>query len=735
MTARRTVAVFTGNRAEYGLQFPILRAIDVHPGLEYRLVAGGAHLDEDFGATLDEIHDDGFKVHAQVDVGRDTDTLAGTALAIGCGIVSVCAALERLHPDWLVVYGDRYESFAALVAASQMGIPTAHVEGGDYTDGGALDDSVRHAMTKLAHLHFTTNADATERVLRLGEEPWRVHTVGLPSLDLVASGDFAGRDEVLEGLGLTTERPIHLFCQHSVATEADVAVTQLQPSLAALRRLAGDGHQIVVTYPNNDAGGRRMIVEIESLHDEPGFVVVKSLGRRRFLGVLDVIGHHARGAFAGNSSAGIKRRPPSVARWSTSAPGNTGVCAATTSSRCPMTRTRSRRPCGGASTTRSSAPPVATAVIPTAPATPVRASPRCSLSHPWTLSCCRSGSPTDMKARNQAKIYARARTPLETVIPLETPYSVEIDVCSACNFKCSFCFQADRQQVRRSGITLGRMEMPLFEKIVGDLRAFPDRIRKVRLFEFGEPLLHPQLPEMIRAVNTADVTDHVEITTNGLLLTEKLNLELVDAGLSQVNISVSGITEERYREVSGVKVDLARFTATLEHLHRHKGDLHIYVKLADDGSLSKADEQEFYRLFGDSCDDIFIERVSPIWRDTDINEGMEAALGPYGQPLTYKDVCPLIFTRMVINPDGVVVACCVDWKRQYVIGDLTQDSASDVWNGPALRDLRVRHLRREREDIELCRGCTALMSCTIDDVDAHAEAILGRMCREQGDQA
>jgi UDP-hydrolysing UDP-N-acetyl-D-glucosamine 2-epimerase len=305
----RTVAVFTGNRSEYGLQFPVLRAIDVHPALDYRLIAGGAHLDEDFGATLDEIHEDGFKVHAQIDVVMRQDTLAGTSRAIGSGILSVCDALERIRPDWLVVYGDRYESFAAVIAASQMGVPTAHVEGGDYTDGGALDDSVRHAMTKLAHLHFTTNAGATERVLRLGEEPWRVHTVGLPSLDLVATGDFAGPDEVLEDLGLTTESPIHLFCQHSVATEADDAVAQLLPSLEALGRLTKDGHQVVATYPNNDAGGRRMVVEIERLRDERGFTVVKSLGRRRFLGLLNVIGKHARGAFIGNSSAGIKETP------------------------------------------------------------------------------------------------------------------------------------------------------------------------------------------------------------------------------------------------------------------------------------------------------------------------------------------------------------------------------------------------------------------------------------------
>src|SRR5664280_130623 len=109
-----------------------------------------------------------------------------------------------------------------------------------------------------------------------------------------------------------------------------------------------------------------------------------------------------------------------------------------------------------------------------------------------------------MKARNQAKIYARERNPLETVLPLETPYSVEIDVCSACNFSCAFCFQADKAEIRRSGVRLGRMGLPLYEKIIADLGRFPDRIKKVRLFEFGEPLLHPQLPEMIRIVRAAD---------------------------------------------------------------------------------------------------------------------------------------------------------------------------------------------------------------------------------------
>ena len=150
---------------------------------------------------MQEIRADGFEVHAQVAIDMPEDTLFATAQAIGSGIVSLSHALDELRPDFLVVYADRFEGFAAVVAGTQMGIPTAHVEGGDYTEGGALDDSVRHAMTKLAHLHFTTNEQAAERVRRLGEEPWRVFNIGFPALDLVAVGNYAGRDEVYRDFG------------------------------------------------------------------------------------------------------------------------------------------------------------------------------------------------------------------------------------------------------------------------------------------------------------------------------------------------------------------------------------------------------------------------------------------------------------------------------------------------------------------------------------------------------
>jgi UDP-hydrolysing UDP-N-acetyl-D-glucosamine 2-epimerase len=303
---RRKIAVFTGNRAEYGLQYPILRAISADLRLDYYLLAGGAHLEEEFGTTSAEIEADGFRIHRRVEMRMTRDNLCATAQAISTGILSLSSILEELRPDLFVTYGDRFESFSAAIAATQMNIPTAHVEGGDYTDGGALDDSVRHAMTKLAHLHFVTNEQAAERIRRLGEEPWRVFTVGLPSLDLVAAGKYATTDELAEALGLDLNRPVVLFCQHSVTTEFDQAVAQIKPSLEALLELGKLSYQVIITYPNSDAGGRQMIQHIERLNGAPGILIVRSLGRHRFLGVLNLIGRVGRGACVGNSSAGIK---------------------------------------------------------------------------------------------------------------------------------------------------------------------------------------------------------------------------------------------------------------------------------------------------------------------------------------------------------------------------------------------------------------------------------------------
>ena len=309
---KRTVAIFTGNRAEYGLQHPILRAVDKHPDLDYRLLVSGAHLDANFGSTLDEIRNDGFRVDAEVKIEMDASSLFATAQAIGAGIIAISKTLAQLRPDIMVVYADRFEGLAAVVAATQMNVPTAHIEGGDLTEGGALDDSVRHAMTKLSHLHFTTNQQASNRILAMGEEAWRVHTVGFPAIDLISEGNYARPNEVIERLRIDLDRPIVLFTQHSVTTEFDQAAAQIEPSLSAITALAANGIQIILTYPNNDAGGKEINQRLEEFRERtlPNIQVHRSLGRYLYHGVLALANDPTRRiACVGNSSSGLKETP------------------------------------------------------------------------------------------------------------------------------------------------------------------------------------------------------------------------------------------------------------------------------------------------------------------------------------------------------------------------------------------------------------------------------------------
>jgi len=180
------------------------------------------------------------------------------------------------------------------------------------TDGGALDDSVRHAMTKLAHLHFTTNQQATNRLLAMGEEPWRVHTVGLPAIDSILSGNYATPKEISENFSIDLSFPVVLFTQHSITTEFELSEEQVIPSLLAMRQLAKKGVQVILTYPNNDAGGQKIIKTLDAiaLESVKNIQVHKSLGRHLYHGILSLAKtREFIVVCVGNSSSGIKETP------------------------------------------------------------------------------------------------------------------------------------------------------------------------------------------------------------------------------------------------------------------------------------------------------------------------------------------------------------------------------------------------------------------------------------------
>lgn len=297
----KKVVVVTGTRAEYGILYPVLRAIETEPELKLLLVVTGMHLSHEFGYTVKEIENDGFEISARVDMLPSCDTLEAMAESVGRGVTGMAQTWERLKPDIILVLGDRTEPLAAAIAGFYMNIPVAHIHGGDKSTGGHADDSVRHAITKLAHIHFPATQRSAVRIFKMGEEEWRVHTVGSPALDIILNETLLSAEDLAQQLGLDLCRLLILLVQHSVTTQVEAAAQQMRETLAALVEA---GYPVVLIYPNSDAGGREMIRVIREFEKCAAIKTFKSLPRREYLSLMKVAN-----VLVGNSSSGIIEAP------------------------------------------------------------------------------------------------------------------------------------------------------------------------------------------------------------------------------------------------------------------------------------------------------------------------------------------------------------------------------------------------------------------------------------------
>jgi UDP-hydrolysing UDP-N-acetyl-D-glucosamine 2-epimerase len=253
----RKICVVVGSRANYSSIKSVMRAVQAHSDLELQIVVGASALLERFGAVVDVLETDGFVADARVNMIIEGETPVTMAQSTGLGLLALPTTFGSLAPDVVVSVGDRFETMATAVAAAYMNIPLAHTMGGEVT--GTIDESIRHAITKLAHLHFPANRLAAERIIRMGEEPETVHTVGCPRIDLVA--DIVRHDGVLsekdrlehEGVGghIDLSRPFLLVSQHPVTTEYGKGEAQISETLAALKQL---DMPTVMLWPNVDAG-------------------------------------------------------------------------------------------------------------------------------------------------------------------------------------------------------------------------------------------------------------------------------------------------------------------------------------------------------------------------------------------------------------------------------------------------------------------------------------------------
>ncbi len=320
------------------------------------------------------------------------------------------------------------------------------------------------------------------------------------------------------------------------------------------------------------------------------------------------------------------------------------------------------------------------------------------------------------------------REPLRDVLPLDTPYMIQMFPAYGCNFRCGFCLHAlDRE--RHGYISdVPFMDMGLYRKCIDDMRGFDRQLKMLRFAAIGEPLLHRDIAEMVRYAKQAGVAQSVDIVTNAALLTPELSDRLIDAGLDRLRISVEGLSGEDYRKNAGREIDFDRFVDQIRYFYEHSGRTHVYIKIIDYMVQKPEEERRFWELFRPICHSIAIEHLTPTIEEIDydrLSGGMETDKPQNGDTMLDAEVCPQGFYMMQINPDGKVVPCC-SMKYPAVLGDVKREAVPEIWRGAAFNRFRVKMLRSREQVGPVCRDCRLYR------YDLHPEDVLDEVREELG---
>lgn len=324
------------------------------------------------------------------------------------------------------------------------------------------------------------------------------------------------------------------------------------------------------------------------------------------------------------------------------------------------------------------------------------------------------------------------RTPLKDVIPLDTPYNLKVEVSSLCNAKCVYCAHSQSDH----GVYEGNMSLELMERILSESKAFPHKYKVMEMFSFGESMCNPNLAQMIRMTKDADVTEKINFTTNGLLITPEKADELIDAGTDIIRISLQGLDAEAYWDVCRVRVDFDRFVSNLSYLYEHRGNCSIRMKIPDLALKNQSDGQKrFEELFGSIADSIYVETIIPMYADLDY-DAIDHSI--YENAINGREdikqeeihtVCNRPFYRLRVAADGKVTAACCDIPNDFYYGDIYAESLVDIWNGEKRRQLLMMQLEGKRFLHPICKKCTIPNDITTeaDILDPWADMLLERL--------
>ena len=320
------------------------------------------------------------------------------------------------------------------------------------------------------------------------------------------------------------------------------------------------------------------------------------------------------------------------------------------------------------------------------------------------------------------------RTILRDQLPLKMPYLIQVFPCYACNFKCQYCIHALPRENHGYISDCTLLDIKLFKDMVDDISASGETVKMLRFAGIGEPLLHPQIAEMVAYASEKKIAKTIDIVTNGALLSPKLSEQLIKAGLSTLRISIEGLSSEEYRKTTGADVDFAAIVENIRFYYEHCGDSRIYVKIIDymlQGSSER--EKFFHEMFDSISHTVAIEHLTPTIQEIDYNEfcgDVDFTLTQDGEVKQNIRVCPQAFYMLQLNPDGTFVPCC-SMKYPMVVRPNTT-KISHVWNTSELTDFRLALLKGKLN--ETCKECTLYQYGTYpeDVLDGHEDDLIRR---------
>ncbi|RGS37161.1 radical SAM/SPASM domain-containing protein [Roseburia hominis] len=336
-----------------------------------------------------------------------------------------------------------------------------------------------------------------------------------------------------------------------------------------------------------------------------------------------------------------------------------------------------------------------------------------------------------MSYSNIIKSYSQDRNVLGKVLPLDTPYTVLIDISDSCNLRCKYCFRYDTsigaEDYRKNRL----MDWETFQIVVEQLKEFPSQIKRIALSHNGEPLCNRKLPQMVSYIKNAGLTGRTEIHTNGLLLDKQYIEELCEAGIDRVVISLQGLDGDAYYKECGVRIDFERFYYHLKYFYQKKRDTQIHIKIVDEAVGEERDR--FYEMFSPIADRVFVESVVPLWTDSDMKTG-EVEKNKYGDTFKVQQCCPLVFYTINVLPDGTIYPCS-HIRPPFKLGNVKETTIYEAWNGAQKKTFMKDMLESGRFKMEACKNCYIPQNTVMtpeDSIDAYAEEILERINRTQG---